>query len=82
RVEVAHVQRVEGPGLGDVDHAGVFLPEDFVVPKPPHPARDEEQGDDEGVEEEEPVAVQHQPLPLLVHHQSHHGEEGEDVEDE
>lgn len=76
------MQGVEGPGLGDVNHSRVFFPQDFVVPEPAHPEGDEEEGDDEGVEEEEPVAVQHQPLAPLVHHQGHHGEEGEDVEDE
>ncbi|KFQ24565.1 hypothetical protein N332_00346, partial [Mesitornis unicolor] len=81
-VEVVHVQGVKRPRLGDVDHARVLLPEDFIVPQPNHPDGDEDQRDDEGVEEKQPVAVQDQSFTLLVHHQSHHGKESENVEDE
>ncbi|KFQ46029.1 hypothetical protein N333_05017, partial [Nestor notabilis] len=81
-MEVVHVQGVKCPRLGDVDHPGVLLPEDFVIPQPNHPKSNEDQCDDEGVEEEKPIAVQHEPFALLVHHQSHHGKESENVEDE
>ncbi|KGL76451.1 hypothetical protein N309_10996, partial [Tinamus guttatus] len=81
-MEVVHVQGVKRPRLGDIDHAWVFLPENFVVPQPHHPDSNEEQRYDEGVEEEEAVAVQDKSFALLVHHQSHHGKESEDVEDE
>lgn len=81
-MEVAHVQGVKSPRLGDVNHPRVLLPEGFVIPQPHHPHSNQHQRDDERVEEEEPVAVQHQSFALLVHHQSHHGEESEDVEDE
>lgn len=76
------MQGVKSPRLGDVNHPRVLLPEGFVIPQPHHPHSNQHQRDDERVEEEEPVAVQHQSFALLVHHQSHHGEESEDVEDE
>ncbi|KFU87728.1 hypothetical protein M959_14396, partial [Chaetura pelagica] len=81
-MEVVHVQGVKCPRLGDIDHTRVLLPENVVIPQPSHPQSNEEQGYDEGVEEEKPVAVQDQSLTFLVHHQSHHGKESENVEDE
>ncbi|KFP82187.1 hypothetical protein N310_09672, partial [Acanthisitta chloris] len=81
-VEVAHVQGVKCPRLRDVDNTRVFLPEDFVIPQPNHPDSNEDQSDDEGVKEEKAIAVQDKSFPFLVHHQCHHGKEGEDVEDE
>lgn len=81
-MEVVHVQGVKSPWLGDIDHARVLLPEDFVVPQPNHPDSNEDQRYDERVEEEKPIAVQDESFAFLVHHQSHHGEESENVEDE
>lgn len=76
------VEGVEGPGLRDVDDAGVLLPEYRVVPQPGDPERHEQESEGEGVEEEEAVAVQEEALALLVQDEGQHGEEGEDEEDE
>ncbi|KFP07265.1 hypothetical protein N300_05572, partial [Calypte anna] len=81
-MEVVHVQGVKCPRLRDIDDPRVFLPEDFVIPEPSHPQGNEEQSDDEGIEEEKPIAVQDQSFTFLVHHQSHHGKKSENVEDE
>lgn len=78
----ADVEGVEGPGLGDVNDTRVLLPEHGVVPEPGDPQGHEQEGESEGVEEEEAVAVQEEALPLLVQDKGQHGEEGEDEEDE
>lgn len=75
------MQGVKGPGFWNVDDARILLPEDLVVPQPPHPEGDQHQGDDEGEKEEPAIAVHDQPFPFLMHHQGHQGKEGEDEED-
>lgn len=81
-VLAADMESVEGPGLRDVDDAGVLLPEYRVVPEPGDPEGHKEEGEGEGVEEEEAVTVHEEALALLVQDEGQHGEEGEDEEDE
>lgn len=81
-VPTADVKGVESPGLRDVDDTRVLLPENRVIPQPGDPERHKQEGQCEGGEEEEAVAVQEEALALLVQDEGQHGEEGEDEEDE
>lgn len=76
------MQSVKGPGFRNVDDAGIFLPEDLVIPEPANPEGHQPQREDKGVKEEAAVAVHDEALPLLVHHKRHQGEGGEDEEGE
>lgn len=67
-MEVVHVQGIKCPRLGDIDHARVLLPENFVIPQPNHPNSNEDQCYDEGVEQKKPIAVQDKSFAFLVHH--------------